>query len=338
MEIEVKTPVWIQALRVIPRVSREEWETFSVFTRWLIATRAAVLVMTVLSCVIGVLLALRQGPISWTACAICLFGLVLAHGANNLLNDWVDYKKGVDTDNYYRSLYGPQTLEHGLFTEKQMFRYMAVTGGLAFLCGVILTWKTGPGTLIFFAAGSFFLLFYTWPLKYIGLGEFTVVAVWGPLMVGGTYFVATGGQWDWDVAWISLAYCLGPTNVLFGKHIDKLDDDRSKRIRTFPVIIGERSARGMVMFFWVAQYALIVLLIVAEKIGLCNAVVLLAFPKMVWAVKYFSKPRPKDPPPELVPNVWPLYFSAVAFVYNRRFGSLFLLGLILDLVLLKTGY
>jgi 1,4-dihydroxy-2-naphthoate octaprenyltransferase len=36
---------------------------------------------------------------------------------------------------------------------------------------------------------AFFVLFYTWPLKYIGLGEIAVLIVWGPLMIGGGYFV-----------------------------------------------------------------------------------------------------------------------------------------------------
>ena len=34
---------------------------------------------------------------------------------------------------------------------------------------------------------------------------------------------------------------------------------------------------------------------------------------------------------------WPLYLSAHAFQYNKRFGSLFLLGLIIDVILVKTG-
>jgi 1,4-dihydroxy-2-naphthoate octaprenyltransferase len=338
MNVEIRTPMWIQALRVIPRITGEEWDRLGVFTRWLIACRSAVLVMTFLSCAIGVLLALRDGPVSPVAAVICLIGLILAHAANNLLNDIVDFRKGVDTDNYYRSLYGPQALEHGLLSPRQMFGYAGVTALIAFLCGVYLTWQTGPRTLIFFGLGAFFLLFYTWPLKYIGLGEFTVIAVWGPLMIGGTYFVVTGGGWRWDIVWTSLAYALGPASVLFGKHIDKLEDDRARRIRTFPVIIGEKAARGTVMFFCFLQYLILVLLIVAGKIGLSAALTLFAFPKLIWALKYFSRPRPKAPPPELPPNTWPLYFSAVAFVYNRRFGALFLLGLLLDLILIKAGF
>ncbi len=42
----------------------------------------------------------------------------------------------------------------------------------------------------------------------------------------------------------SLPYALGPTTVIFGKHIDKLDADKAKGIHTLPVIIGEKAARA----------------------------------------------------------------------------------------------
>ena len=66
----------------------------------------------------------------------------------------------------------------------------------------------------FLVFGAFFVLFYTFPLKYIGLGEVAVLLVWGPLMVGGAYHVITG-RWDWQVALASLPYALGTTTVLF---------------------------------------------------------------------------------------------------------------------------
>ena len=34
---------------------------------------------------------------------------------------------------------------------------------------------------------------------------------------------------------------------------------------------------------------------------------------------------------------WPLYLSAHAFQNNKRFGSLFLLRLFIDVILVKTG-
>ncbi len=63
----------------------------------------------------------------------------------------------------------------------------------------------------------------------------------------------------------------------------------------------------------------------------------IAVPKLIWASRVFSKPRPTEAPADLPPNTWPLYLSAHAFQYNKRFGALFLLGLIIDVILVKTG-
>jgi 1,4-dihydroxy-2-naphthoate octaprenyltransferase len=156
-------------------------------------------------------------------------------------------------------------------------------------------------------------------------------------MVGGTYFVTTGGEWSWPVAIVGLVYALGPTSVLFGKHTDKLKEDKKKRVFTLPVILGERTSRWFTIIMWFVQYLLVAWLILGGYIGVALAVVLFAIPKYLWATKVFSKPRPDSEPADLEKGVWPLYLSAHAFIYNKRFGLLFLLGLIIDLVLVKTG-
>jgi 1,4-dihydroxy-2-naphthoate octaprenyltransferase len=68
-----------------------------------------------------------------------------------------------------------------------------------------LIYLRGGLTLILLGMGAFFVLFYTFPLKYIALGEIAVLVVWGPLMVGGGYYEITG-IWDWNVVIASLPY------------------------------------------------------------------------------------------------------------------------------------
>ncbi len=105
--------IWFQALRTIPRVSKEEWVKLDIVAKWLISTRSAVFIMTAFSAMIGGILASRDGNFSWGLFLASMFGLIFAHASNNLINDYVDYKRGIDKDNYYRSLYGPQPLEPG---------------------------------------------------------------------------------------------------------------------------------------------------------------------------------------------------------------------------------
>lgn len=93
-----------------------------------------------------------------------------------------------------------------------------------------------------------------------------MILVWGPLMIGGTYFVTSGYQWSWDVVWISALYAIGPTSVIFGKHIDKLKQDRVKKIFTLPVIIGEDVARYATLAMWILQYIGFAWLVITGKL------------------------------------------------------------------------
>lgn len=324
--------MWIRALRIIPRLSKDEWDRLDIVSRWLIATRAAVFVMTVVSAGIGGLLAARDGHFSGANFVACLVGLVFAHATNNLVNDLTDHVQGVDKGNYFRAQYGPQPLEHGLMSVRDAIRYIVVSGLVALAAGAFLVAATGGVALGLMLAGIFFVLFYTWPLKHIGLGEPTVLLVWGPLMVGGTYLV-TAGQWSWDAALIGTAYAIGPTAVLFGKHTDKLTADRAKGIFTLPVLLGEALARRSVIVMLAIQLALVLAMIATGALGWPLLLVLLAIPHLRQTAAVFSRPRPENRPANFPSHIWPTYLVAYAFRYNRTFGLLFLLGLLVDLAL-----
>ena len=180
--------MWRKALQVIPRISKEEWDRLDFVSKWLISTRAAVLIMTFISAAIAGILAIQHGRFHLAPWLLLTLGLIMAHATNNLVNDVIDYLKGVDKDNYFRAQYGPQPLEHGLLNLRQELIYAIITGLIALAAGVALVYLRGPLALLLLFLGVVFVLFYTFPLKYYGLGELTVLIVWGPLMIGGGYF------------------------------------------------------------------------------------------------------------------------------------------------------
>jgi 1,4-dihydroxy-2-naphthoate octaprenyltransferase len=183
------------------------------------------------------------------------------------------------------------------------------------------------------AAGAFFVLFYTYPLKYIGLGEVALALVWGPLMVGGGYYVFTG-VWDWYVVIAGLAYSLGVTAALMGKHIDKVEPDAAKQIRTLPVLLGERRARYVTLALIILQYILVAILMIVGFFTPVMLVVFLSLPMFFRIVlPMYRHPRPAERPEDYPADIWPLWFVASGFAFSRRFGALFLLGLILDTIL-----
>ena len=322
--------MWRKALQVIPRIDKAEWESLDVISKWLISTRAAVLIMTFLSAAIAGILAIQDGSFNIWRWLLLTLGLVMAHATNNLLNDYTDYRRGVDQDNYYRSQYGPQVLVHNLMTPRQLITYAAVTGLIALAAGIALILLQGGLTWILLALGVFFVLFYTWPLKYIGLGEIAVLIVWGPLMIGGGYYVITG-NWEWNVVLASLPYALGVTGVIFGKHIDKFEMDKEKKIHTLPVILGERVSRYTALGMIFLQYLMVVYLVITGFFTPLMLIILFSIPVLLQIIPIFRNPKPAEKP-EDYPDVWPNYFVAAAFVHNRRFGMLFLLGLILNTI------
>ena len=327
--------MWRKALTGIPRVKdKSQWDALDLISRWLISTRAAVLLMTLFAAIIAGIYAQLEGSFDWFRFLLVSIGLVLAHATNNILNDLADHRRGVDKDNAFRTQYGTQPVEKGLMTQLQSRMMALVTGLLGVLAGLYLVLSSSNPILSYFLiAGVVFLFAYNWPLKHIGLGEPLVVLVWGPMMIGGG-FLAITGYWSWDVAIASLPYALGPTAVLFGKHIDKIPWDKPRKVRTLPVLIGQLAARRTTLVLLAVQYLVVLYLIATGFFSWTLLLVLLALPyylKPIWRI--FSKPAPKSCPPDYPQDAWPLWFSSHAFVHNRKFGGLFLLGLIAQMIL-----
>jgi 1,4-dihydroxy-2-naphthoate polyprenyltransferase len=192
---------------------------------------------------------------------------------------------------------------------------------------LVLLVVRGWPVLAFALAGFVISIAYTAPplrLKQRGLGEPAVLLIWGPLMVGGTYYVATGTV-DWRVLLASLPYGLLCTAVLMGKHVDKVAWDEPAGTRTMPVVLGEARARRLTQWLMAGFYAGLVLGVLVRALPWPVLLAAGALPLLAKVWRRFDRPRP-DQPPEGFP-VWPLWFAALAFVHTRRAGALLVLGL-----------
>jgi 1,4-dihydroxy-2-naphthoate polyprenyltransferase len=327
-----KTALW----QLVKMDSKEEWDQLDVISKWLIATRSAVTTVTLYACMISGLLCIRDGYFSVLPWLIVSLGLFIAHGANNLLNDYVDFNRGVDKDNYFRTQYGVHPLVQSFWDKRQQIRYFVVSGVLATLSGIYALYYTDFAPIVFglFAFGAFVLLFYTWPLKYLGLGELAIFLIWGPIMIGGVYIVLAKGWVDntWNVVLAGVPFGLSVASINIGKHIDKMTDDKKKGVGTMPVRVGEKAARMINIFSLIMIYVTILYLVfVPFYFTPVMLIVFLASKRLITAIKILNKPHPNEAPQGY--PFWPTYFSAYCFNHNRLFGGLFILGLIADTVL-----
>ena len=119
--------------------------------KWLVMTRAAVIPMTLWSGTIGVLLAAEVArttggaerstgwPRSWRSS-----GIVIAHAANNLINDYFDMTGGVDTEGYVRALYAPHPVLSGWVTKATLRNAMVCLTVIDGLIMLLLAYWVGP--------------------------------------------------------------------------------------------------------------------------------------------------------------------------------------------------
>jgi 1,4-dihydroxy-2-naphthoate polyprenyltransferase len=306
--------------------------------KWLVLSRAAVFPMTLWSGLIGVLLAVGVATTSGAVTVNYLYatfsvvGLVVAHAANNMINDYFDTTGGVDTAGYVRALYAPHPILSGWVTKAELRAAILILTAIDGLIMVFLAVTVSPLILAFAVAGLFVSVFYVAPplrLKHRGLGEPGVFVVWGPLMIGGTFLAATGTVPVWVLVF-SLPYALLVTSVLFGKHIDKIEPDAALGIRTLPVILGEARARVVGTWLMILFYPLVVLAASAGWIGPWVLLIVLALPRLWAVVQVFSSPKPSAPPAGYPERAWPLWFVSFAFIHTRRAGGLLTLGLLLN--------
>lgn len=214
-----------------------------------------------------------------------------------------------------------------MVTRSALLRATAVVNALDLAILVILFAYRGWPVAVFALGGLLVSAGYAAPplrLKDRGLGELGVFLVWGPLMVGGTYYAAVG-RLPWEVVVASVPYALLVTTVLIGKHIDKLPWDAGLGIRSLPAVLGEARARRLNLALMVAFYGAVGALVAVRALPYPALASFLGVERLVRVWPYLLRPRPAEPPANY--PVWPLWYTAAAFLHTRRAGALFVLGL-----------
>jgi 1,4-dihydroxy-2-naphthoate octaprenyltransferase len=234
----------------------------------------------------------------------------------------------VDRDGYFRVRYGAHPLAQGLMHPVTHVVVLTATGTGALLLGLVVCRIAGSPAYWLAGVGALLLTFYTWPLKRLALGEAAVFLVWGPLMVGGVYWVVSA-DWGPEIAVLSAVFGLGPTVVVLGKHADKRRDDAARGIRTLPVILGPSWGPRLMAAVAVAQ--------MASGLGWAwltaswtYLVLVAALPALLSLVWMCLRRRPTARPKGYPANLWPLWYTAAGFRFARAASAALAAGALLD--------
>ena len=327
---------WFALQKPVKENDKKVWDSFDVIAKWLISTRATVTQLTLMAGVIAGLLALRDGYFNLPLWLAMTLGIYFAHSSENLVNDYIDYTRGIDEDNYYRGQYGIHPLVHKFWTKQDWVRWFVTAGFIAVLCGIFVLIYTGfsPIVIGLFLFGAAILPTYAWPLKYWGLGELLIYINWGMVLIPGIYTVLAGEIPSnlLNIILAGMAFGFGFGSFNFGKHIDKIEADKKKGVGSLPVRLGERAARMLNIFTVVLSHALVLYLVfVARFFSPTVLVVFLAAGRGWRVIELLSQPRPKEAPPGFA--LWPRWFSTPQLLHIRLWGGLYVLGIILDILL-----
>src|SRR5215470_14012966 len=288
-----KAELWLGAFIGFYRPRAEEVRRLDPVSKFLYSARSVILVISAQAAIIGGLLAITDRRFDGLAFVLVLLGFVVAHMISNLSNDYFGYRRGHDTPDSPRMRYTVHPLASGVLETSTLVTGLAILCMIGAAVTAFFVVERGMLAVVFAVAGIALLLLYDAapiPLKSIGLGELAAFLVWGPLMVGGGYAMIAG-QVSASVFYASIPYGLGVMSILVGKHIDQMDFDSGKAIRTLPVLLGERAARAMNVATVALIYLVTAALIALGQLTPFAAIIALALPRALRAIGLMRQPR-----------------------------------------------
>jgi len=156
---------------------------------WMLAARPKTLWAGAGPVFMGTAMAAADGAFHPVAALCALAGALLIQVGTNFANDYFDFVKGTDT----AERVGPtRATQAGLVTPAQMRNATIAVFTLAFVSGLYLVYRGGTPILVLGVVSILCGVLYTggpFPLGYLGLGDIFVLFFFGPVAVGGTYYV-----------------------------------------------------------------------------------------------------------------------------------------------------
>jgi len=204
---------------------------------WATSTRPKTLLAAVAPVLIGSTMAFGDGDIDAVILSITFLAAVFIQIGTNFANDYYDFVKGADTEHRR----GPvRATAAGLVTPSEMKWAFIVAFASAIVLGIPLVLRGGMPILLIGIASVICGVLYTagpYPLGYLGLGELFVLLFFGPVAVGGTYYLQRE-----DIAANVLVVGFAPgllaTAILVVNNLRDISTDREAGKRTLVVRFG----------------------------------------------------------------------------------------------------
>jgi len=248
------------------------------------ASRPNFLLLAPLCAGLGLAVAWQQGQAPELLHTFLVFlGAVLAHAAVNLLNEYDDFRSGLDMITERTPFSGGS----GALPEMPSAARRVLWAGLGTLAlvvaiGLYFLWLRGLPLLVLGAAGVVLVLTYTrWITRLPLLCLLAPGMGFGPIMVLGTV-IALGGRIDTTALLASLVALLMVSELLLINQIPDAEADRAIGRRHLVITLGPEKAARLVAGLLLASYGVIVAGVVSGHLAMTSLIALAPLPAAIW--------------------------------------------------------
>ena len=252
---------------------------------WFLETRPHFLILSVVLAFLGTSIAWYDGYFHLGYALLAFIGLLLVHISVNTLNDYFDYRSGIDLVTRRTPFSGGSgILPAGLLKPGQVFWLGMTSFLLAVLIGVYFVIISGWLLLPLLLIAAVCVLLYTpfilrlaWPEWSPGLGM-------GALPVLGAYFVQTTA-YTWPAVVAAIPSGILVHNLLLLNEFPDTEADRKANRKTLPISMGKTKAGIVYSVLTVLVYLWIIGWVIAGLMPAFSLIALLTLPLAIKAIK-----------------------------------------------------
>jgi len=288
---------------------------------WFRVIRIKFLLASVIAVCLGLAISWSQNQTINVVDAVLTFaGVIALHASVDLLNDYWDFKRRIDTETKRTKFSGGTgVLPEGLLQLSEVYR-----AGIAFLIlgaiiGGYFIFLNGITIAIILAFAIISIYFYSTKIVNSGLGEI-FVAIKGTMIVLGTYFVQTSQ--------IAIEPILGgvvlgvlSSMILFVNSFPDFEADRASGRKTLVIVLGKKRATRALWIFPTVAYSTIMAGVITQTLPILSLITLLSIPLLIKSG--LGLKRSFDDIEKLVPVM------ASCVSYGRITGTLLVLSFLL---------
>ena len=266
----------------------------------------------------------------WYTSSITIFdailtmcGVLALHASVDLLNDYWDFKRGIDTTTHRTKMSGGSgVLPEGLLKPAQVY-----AAGITFLIigtviGIYFVATDGIVIGIILAFAVISIYFYSTKIVDWGLAE-VFVAIKGSMIVIGTYFVQTSQITEQSVLGGIVIGVLSSL-VLFITSFPDHDADKAKGRKTLVISLGMQKACSILWIFPAITYGITIIAVVFEIFPVFCLIILSTVPLIIKSGLKLKQNYDK------LTNLIPVMSSTLYF--SRITGALLVVGFLVNIV------